>query len=221
MSEAPRRLCFVLSAPSGAGKTSLARAVLGRVEKLTRTVSCTTRTARAEEVDGTDYYFIDADRFERMRRAGEFLEWAKVHGNLYGTPRAEIERIQSAGHDAILVIDVQGADSVRQAMGESVTIFVLPPSRGALEARLTDRDGDSLPEAQRKLRLGEAAHEIAQYVSYDYLILNEDFEIATAELEGVVRAERSRRRRRARQAEAVLASFTDDVADRERQAGDS
>ncbi len=207
-------VCFVVSAPSGAGKTSLAAAVLDRVERLTRTISATTRAPRPDEHDGRDYHFVDAHEFRRRREAGAFLEWAQVHGHSYGTPLDEIDRIHSQGHDAVLVIDVQGAASVRQALDTAVTIFVLPPSRRALERRLRRRDGtEAVREADQAARLAVAAHEIEQYVSYDYVIVNDDFETAVAEIEGIVRAERSRLSRRAGEAEAILASFGDSAQD--------
>ncbi len=208
--EAP--FCFVVSAPSGAGKTSLADAVIDRVERLSRTISATTRSPRPDEHDSRDYYFVDPQEFDRRRRAGAFLEWAEVHGHRYGTPQAEIDRIHGLGHDAVLVIDVQGAAAVRQTLDGAVTVFVMPPSLEALEGRLCRRDGtDASREADRAARLAVAAHEIEQYLSYDYLIVNDDFETAVAELEAVVRAERSRQARRAEEAEAILAVFRDSV----------
>ena len=203
---------FVVSAPSGAGKSSLADAVLRRVGRLARTVSVTTRAPRSDEQDGREYYFVDEQEFERRRLAGAFLEWAAVHTHKYGTPHAEVDRIRSGGDDAILVIDVQGAAAVRAALDTAVTVFVLPPSLQALETRLRRRDGsDARRQAEQAARLAVAVHEIEQYVSYDYIIVNDDFETAVAELEGIVRAERSRRSRREGQAEAVLAAFRNSV----------
>ncbi|HJO03944.1 MAG TPA: guanylate kinase [Acidobacteriota bacterium] len=200
--------CFVVSAPSGAGKTTLADAVLDRVDRLKRTVSATTRAPRPGEQDGREYYFVDVEEFDRRRQAEAFLEWAEVHGHYYGTPRSEVDRIHAAGHDAVLVIDVQGAAAVRQALSGAITVFVLPPSLDALERRLRRRDG-SHPErqAEQATRLAMAVHEIEQYLSYDYVIVNDEFESAVAELEGIVRAERSRQPRRVEEAEAVLAAF--------------
>jgi guanylate kinase len=130
------RASFVLSAPSGAGKTSLAEHLLANVAMVQRTISCTTRAPRSHEVDGVDYFFLDPDEFEVRLRDKRFLEWADVHGHRYGTPSAEVDRIHANGDDAIMVIDVQGAESVRQKLPESITIFVLPPSRRALIERL-------------------------------------------------------------------------------------
>jgi guanylate kinase len=202
------RIAFVLSAPSGAGKTTLASALLSRVGDLTRTVSWTSRELRNGEVDGVDYVFVSRARFEQESRNGGFLEWALVHGNLYGTPSRDVDGIMQRGEDALMVIDVQGADSVREALADAVTIFVLPPSRTVLEARLKDRDAaDEAARAQIERRLDVAADEIARYVSYDYVVVNDDFEDAVADLVGIVRAERARRQRRASRAERIRASF--------------
>ncbi len=205
MSE-PWPATLVVSAPSGAGKTSLAEHLLANVANVQRTISCTTREPRNHEVDGVDYFFISTEQFEARVRDDEFLEWADVHGHRYGTLFAEIERIRAQGDDAIMVIDVQGAESVRQKLPESVTIFILPPSRRVLIERLDGRDGLGGGEG-RAMRLRVAAHEIADYVKYDYLIVNDDFEFAAAELAVIVRAERCRRRRRQAEAERLLADF--------------
>lgn len=213
MSEPPARprLCFVVSAPSGAGKTTLADALLARVPGLTRTVSYTTRPRRNGELDGRDYTFIGEAEFERMRAGGEFLEWATVHGNSYGTPESELRRIAELGHDALMVIDVQGAATVRRKLPDAVTVFVLPPSRDSLLDRLMGRDArDAEARASIRRRLGVAADEIRRYVGYDYLIVNDDFEEAASDLVGIVRAERSRRDQRAARADAIVASFLTD-----------
>lgn len=199
---------FVLSAPSGAGKTTLAEELLERVERLQRSISCTTRPPRPHEVDGEDYFFVEEGEFRRRREAGDFLEWAVVHGNLYGTLRSELRRIHDAGNDALLVIDVQGAESVRHALEEAVTIFVLPPSREVLQARLRRREGDA-PERLEVIhkRLNVAAEEIARYAGYDYVIVNDDFGRSVGELECILQAERARCGRRRALAERILQSF--------------
>jgi len=202
----PGPASFVVSAPSGAGKTSLAEHLLANVTRVQRTISCTTRQPRNHEVDGTDYFFVSADEFDARVRDNKFLEWAEVHGHRYGTPSAEIDRIRANGDDAVMVIDVQGAESVREALPDAVTVFVLPPSRRALIERLDGRDGLGGGEG-RELRLRVAAHEIADYVKYDYVVVNDDFDIAAAELVAIVRAERCCRQRRQAEAERLLADF--------------
>jgi guanylate kinase len=180
------------------------------MDGLTRTVSWTTRQQRAGELDGVDYAFVNADRFQQQVGRNGFLEWAEVHGNFYGTPRSEIQRIHAADHDAVMVIDVQGADSVREAVDEAVTIFILPPSRDVLWQRLHARDhADARASEQIRRRLDVAAHEISRYVSYDYVVINDELEVAVADLVGIVRAERARRERRATQAEAIRSSFSE------------
>ena len=207
------RIPFVLSAPSGAGKTTLALRLLERVDRLTRTISCTTRAPRHDERDAIDYFFIDRAEFERRRDDGAFLEWAEVHGNLYATPRSELDRIHTLGgaangHDALLVIDVQGAANLRREMSEAVTVFVLPPSSGALRDWLVGRDAsDKATSVTIGRRLRVAVDEISQFVHYDYIVVNEDIELATEELASIVRAERSRRARRVGLAQSILRSF--------------
>lgn len=208
MSESGLRLCFVLSAPSGAGKTTLAEELIARVAGLTRTVSWTTREPRQEEVDGRDYRFVGSEEFEAHREAGGFLESAIVHGNLYGTPVSEVERINENGDDTIMVIDVQGAAQIREKLDDAVTIIVLPSSRGVLESRLGGREGaDAANDETIDRRLGVAAEEIAQFVRYDYVVINDEFEQAVRELASIVVAERCRRRLRAPAAEEILRSF--------------
>ena len=148
------------------------------------------------------------DAFDIHREAGGFLESAVVHGNSYGSPASEIERIQADGHDALMVIDVQGAEAVRTRLADAVTIFVLPPSRKVLEDRLGGRDGaDPANQETIRRRLGVAAEEIAQFVRYDYLVINDDFDEAVRELEAILIAERCKRRQRTYQASGILESF--------------
>ncbi len=199
---------FVLSAPSGAGKTTLAHAVLPRLPEIARTVSWTTRAPRPGEEDGADYTFVTQETFDEHQAAGGFLESAVVHGNSYGTPASEIERIEADGHGALMVIDVQGAETVRRRLPDAVTIFVLPPSREVLEARLGGRDGaDPANEDIIHSRLGVAAEEIAQFVRYDYLVINDDFDRAVRELEAILISEQCKRCQRTHEASEILESF--------------
>lgn len=171
---------FAVVAPSGAGKTSLVRAMLARRANLALSVSFTTRPPRPGEVDGVDYRFIDADEFERRRSAGEFLEWARVHGNFYATSRAWIEERVTSGRDIVLEIDWQGAVQVRSLMPEVVGIFIAPPSVDTLRDRLIARGTDSAEVIAR--RVAAARAELAQAHRFDYLVVNDDFDRALAEL---------------------------------------
>ena len=184
---------FVISAPSGSGKTTICRAVLARVEALSLSVSYTTRERKPGERDGVDYYFVDEERFGNMLNSNDFLETASVYGRRYGTSRLAVEAIVSKGLDAVLEIDVQGGASVKAAVPEAVRIGVLPPDWETLRARLTARDRDSRQEIERRL---EAARiEIRELGSYDYLVVNDDLETAVRQVEWIVRARRLRRER--------------------------
>ena len=177
---------FVISAPSGAGKTSLVRALMAREPGLRFSISCTTRKRRENEVDGRDYFFVaTVDEFRRMAAAGDFLEHAQVFDNYYATPRRPVEKALAAGQDLILEIDWQGAAQVRVAMPECVSIFVLPPSRAELERRLRARGTDSEQVIQR--RLADAAADMTHWGEFDYVVINDDFERATDELADIVR----------------------------------
>ncbi|HLT25177.1 MAG TPA: guanylate kinase [Zeimonas sp.] len=188
---------FVVAAPSGAGKTSLVRALIADRPLLQLSVSFTTRAARAGEVDGRDYRFIDREEFERRRQAGEFLEWAEVHGNLYATSRHWIEERIRAGVDIVLEIDWQGAVQVQRLFTDAVGIFIVPPSIDALRERLEQRGQDSAEVIER--RLAAARLELKQAHRFQYVIINQDFATALAELRTLVEAARLRlSRQRAR-----------------------
>jgi guanylate kinase len=183
---APRRgSLFVIAAPSGAGKTSLVKAVLERDPALRVSVSHTTRKAREKEVDGEHYHFVAIDEFKRLRDAGEFLEHAQVFDNFYGTGRAQVEKLRAAGHDVILEIDWQGAQQVRRAQPDCKTVFILPPSRRALESRLRNRKTDSEQVIERRLR--DSIADMSHYAEFDSVIVNDDFETAVRQLLEVLR----------------------------------
>lgn len=174
---------YVIAAPSGAGKTSLLRALMRRRPGLAFSVSCTTRKPRPGEHDGKDYHFIDREGFERLAKAGEFIEHANVFGNLYGTRKSVVEAALAEGRDLVLEIDWQGAGQVRDHLPDAVQIFVLPPSRAELEARLRKRGSDSGEAIER--RLTESAVEMSHWRDFDYVIVNRDFDAALAELEAI------------------------------------
>ena len=187
-------LLFVLSAPSGCGKTTIVNRVMLSLPGLVFSISHTTRQPRPGELDGKDYHFVDNDTFIRMRdrQPSGFLEWANVHGNMYGTSVEEVERHQQAGFDVILDIDVQGAEQVRER-ANPVTIFIAPPSLQELERRLRGRGTED--EATLLRRLDNAGTELACATSYDFLIINDRLDEAVESLRSIVIAERSRQRR--------------------------
>lgn len=185
-----RQILVVVSAPSGAGKTSLCEWAVAAVPNLVHSVSHTTRAPRPHEVDGRDYHFVDAAMFRSMVARGEFAEWAEVHGHLYGTARAVLDGYFAAGQDVILDIDTQGAAILREAHPAGVFVFVVPPSWDVLGRRLRQRHSDSEEEIQR--RLARAREELRQYAEYQYVIVNDDFARAAEELKAVILAERRR-----------------------------
>jgi guanylate kinase len=201
----PRGLLFIVSAPSGTGKTTLVERLVQTVPRLRMSRSYTSRAARAGEQDGVDYNFITRDRFETMQSAGEFLEFADVFGNYYGTCAADTEDVLAGGEDLVLVIDVQGARQVRSRGLETVGIFVLPPSAGVLEQRLRGRSKDS--EEQIRRRLDTAWREVGEFAGYEYVIVNDTIEAAVERLRSVVFAERCRVSRMRPAAERIIASF--------------
>lgn len=185
-----RGTLFVVSSPSGGGKGTLIRHVLDVVENLSYSVSYTTRAPRPGEMDGREYFFVNRETFEEMTAAGEFLEWACVHGNFYGTAKQQIVAEIAAGADIILEVDVQGAASVRQLLMDSVSIFILPPSYEVLRQRLIARGTDSPEELE--LRLRNAPEELRQYSSFDYVIINDEVARAAHQLAAIIYAERAR-----------------------------
>ncbi|MFO7180590.1 MAG: guanylate kinase [Pseudomonadota bacterium] len=201
MSSSPP-LQLIVSSPSGAGKTTLTRRLLELVPGLTFSVSHTTRSPRPGEQDGREYHFVSRSEFERLIRADAFLEWAEVHGNLYGTSRAEIERARDA-RGIIFDIDHQGARQIKSAQPDAVAVFILPPSMEKLLQRLRGRRSED--EESLKRRFLAAREEIAHYGLFDYVLVNDDLEEATTQLVSIFRAEECRRRRAARLAERLLA----------------
>jgi len=179
---------YVVSAPSGAGKTSLLKALTEADPLLGVAVSHTTRTSRPGEQNDVHYHFIDQATFDAMVTAGEFLEHANVHGNCYGTSRAAVAKVLASGRDLVLEIDWQGARQVREAMPEATSVFILPPSRDALEHRLRARGQDS--EAVIAERVLNALNEMAHHAEYDYLVVNDRFDDALADLAAIFRARR-------------------------------
>ncbi len=189
--EARRGTLFVVSAPSGTGKTTLVEALVPCVPDLALSRSYTSRPPRPGERDGVDYHFITRDQFEARRADGEFLESADVFGHLYGTSVVDTRRHLDAGRDLILVIDVQGAKQVRRLDSHTVGIFVLPPSPAVLEERLRGRSGSHLREDELRRRLAVAQREVEQMSGYDYIVVNDELEACVAQLEAIVLAERA------------------------------
>ena len=206
MSNRGRGLLFIVSAPSGAGKTTLVERLVEQVPHLNMSRSYTSRSARAGETDGVDYNFVARPRFEAMREAGEFLEWADVFGHLYGTSITDTERLLVSGADLVLVIDVQGARTVRRSGLDTTAIFVMPPSFEVLEQRLRGRSRDSEDAIERRLQV--ARQEVAAFGEYDYVVINDELTPAVARLRSIVVARRLRLQRMRGEAEEIVRTFT-------------
>jgi len=196
---------FIISAPSGSGKSTLVHHLLQTVSNLTFSISYTTRPPRPTETNGVDYVFITREDFENRLARGEFLEYAEVFGNYYGTNRESFERAIHEGHDLVLDIDVQGARQLKVAIPEAISVFVLPPSRDVLEQRLRARSQDSEEVIQRRLQ--GAAAEVRNYTQYDYVLINREIEEAAARLASIVKAERLRKARMEEEVRPILDSF--------------
>jgi guanylate kinase len=202
-------IVFIISAPSGSGKSTLVQRLLKEAPALTFSVSYTTRKPRGLEKEGESYHFISREEFEGRVARGEFLEYAEVFGNYYGTHRSTFEQAAQQGRDLVLDIDVQGARQLKVAIPEAISIFVLPPSREVLEQRLRARSQDSEEVIQR--RLMGAAEEVRNYTQYDYVLINREIEESAARLASIVRAERLRKARMEEEVGPILESFETEV----------
>lgn len=198
-------IVFVISAPSGSGKSTLVKNLMALDGNLAFATSVTTRPPRADEVDGEAYRFVTPDEFVAMRDNDALLEWAEVFGHFYGTPRSAVDDARRLGRDLLLDIDVQGAASLLEKLPEAVTIFILPPSRPELQARL-ERRGSDEPEVIRR-RLQESAREVREYASYGHIVVNDDLDEATRRLHAILLAERARRENMEPALAAILRSF--------------
>lgn len=196
---------FIISAPSGSGKSTLVAKLLENVPKLLFSVSYTTRAPRGNERQDESYHFVSRSEFEERIARDEFLEWAEVFGNYYGTHRSVLDRAQAGGCDVVLDIDVQGARQLKRRIPDAVSVFILAPSREILERRLHDRLEDPPEVIARRLR--EAAEEIRNYSAYDYVLVNDDVERSADELASIVKAERVRRTRVEQKIRPILATF--------------
>ena len=205
MTTARRGNLFVISAPSGSGKTTLVRRLLDTLDDVKFSVSFTTRPVRGSERDRIDYHFVPSDLFRTKIEDGEFLEWAEVHGNYYGTSKIVTEQVRASGEDILLDVDVQGAAQVRKAQPDAITLFVMPPSFDVLEERLRGRRQDS--DEVIAGRLEEARHEIHHYKDYDYVLINDSVERTSELLKAIVLAERTRPRLLTERIRPIVESF--------------
>ena len=202
---APRGTLFVVSSPSGGGKGTIIRTVLPVVPNLSYSVSYTTRAPRNGELEGREYFFVSRNTFQEMVTAGEFLEWANVHGNLYGTAKQQVLEETANGVDIILEVDVQGAASVRKLLVDSISVFILPPSYEVLRERLIARRTDSPEELEVRLR--NAPRELSQFTEFDYVIVNDQIDRAATQLASIIYAERARCVRQEPLVNAVIEQF--------------
>jgi guanylate kinase len=205
MSSRRRGLLFIVSAPSGTGKTTLVERLVQVLPNLRMSRSYTSRTARAGERGGVDYNFISRDAFEQRIQDRDFLEWADVFGNYYGTAASDVEGLVAGGQDVVLVIDVQGARQVKARGMDHTAIFVMPPSFQVLEQRLRGRSKDSEEQMQR--RLDTARSEASSYIDYDYVVVNDELEATVVRLQEIIAAERSRTHRMKPVAESIIETF--------------
>ena len=188
-------LLIVVSGPSGAGKDAVLARVKGSGQPLNFVVTATTRSQREGESDGASYYFVSRERFQEMVEGGELLEWAEVYGNLYGVPRRRVKEALERGHDVLVKVDVQGAATIKRAVPQALLIFLAPPSTAALEERLRDRSTESAAELER--RIATAHEEMKQQGMFDYVVVNDEVEMAAAEIDAIIAAEKRRLRPRA------------------------
>ncbi len=179
---------YIVSAPSGAGKTSLLKALTATIENISTAISTTTRGIRSGEVDGVDYHFVSIEKFTLMIEQGDFIEHAEVFGNYYGTSKSHLIDALQQGQDMVVEIDWQGAQQVRNQLAEAISIFILPPSKNELEKRLTGRGQDD-PKVIKK-RMDAAIKEISHYSEYDFIVVNDEFNVALADLENIIKANR-------------------------------
>jgi guanylate kinase len=205
-SQTPRGQLFVVSAPSGTGKTTLVETLVASMPHLQESRSYTSRQARVGETDGVDYHFVSRERFEAMIAGDQFLEWAEIYGDLYGTSQVDLERVQSQGDDLVLVIDVQGARKIRRRGVPAVTVFVMPPSLQILESRLRGRCTDS--EAQIQRRIEVAREEIKAFGEYDFVVVNDEVGEAVERLRSIVTAARLTLAAMTPAAERIAATFS-------------
>jgi guanylate kinase len=204
-------ILFIITSPSGGGKGTLIKEILRTMENISYSVSFTTRKMREGEVHGKDYFFVSPDEFESLVRQGDFLEYANVHGNFYGTLQRQVKMETESGRDIILEIDVQGAESVKAKMPEAVSVFILPPSFEVLRNRLISRRTES--EADLQIRLKNAKTEVKYYKQFDYVIINEEKTKAVENLRSVIAAERLRSVRQTEDVESIINSFKNSFGD--------